>query len=266
GASSAAFEDFQKRFPETKGIALDENQRSRGNVLKVAYAAIRPNPQVLSQGLRANFQRTLLQSGRDRRDGEAGRLVFDEPVEVVIHGSDRQEAADIADEILALRRQKQGPEPVTMAVLYRSHLNRERVMEELAAREIPFMVKGMDILDTAIVRDLLALVRVVAEDTDVESLFRVCAFPRFGMAAEQLREKLAAAKNKSPFKSILQTLEAGGRVFAALEAARSFVDGQKLSGSETLSYLVKQFDFPEEDLALRAMLRFVGEWEEKPFI
>jgi len=266
GASSAAFEDFQRRFPETKGVALDENQRSRSNILKVAYAAIRPNPEVSSQGLSANFQRTLLQSGRDRRDAEAGRLVFDEPVEAVSDSSDRQEASDIAEEILALRQQKQGRERTTMAVLYRAHWNRERVMEELAAREIPFMVKGMDILDAPVIRDLLAIARAVAEDTDAESLFRVCALPRFGIVAEHLRAKLAAANNKSPFKSILQTLEAGGRVFAALEKARSFVYGQKLGTSQAFSYLIKEFGLPEEDLALRAILRFVGEWEEKPFI
>src|SRR5437016_10297807 len=62
GASSAAFEDFQRRFPETKGISLEENQRSRSNILRVAYSAIRPNPQVSSQGHSVDFERTLLQS------------------------------------------------------------------------------------------------------------------------------------------------------------------------------------------------------------
>ncbi|HXB23019.1 MAG TPA: PD-(D/E)XK nuclease family protein, partial [Candidatus Solibacter sp.] len=41
---------------------------------------------------------------------------------------------------------------------------------------------------------------------------------------------------------------------------------QKLGTSQAFSYLIKEFGLPEEDLALRAILRFVGEWEEKPFI
>jgi DNA helicase-2/ATP-dependent DNA helicase PcrA len=265
GASSAAFEDFQRRFPETKGISLEENQRSRGNILNVAYAAIRPNPAVSSQGS-VNFERTLLQSGRDRRDGETGRLVFDEPVEVVLDGSERQEAVDIAEEILGLRQQMRGRESATTAVLYRSHLHRQKIMEELAAREIPFLVKGMGILDAPVIRDLLALVRAVAEDTDADSLFRVCALPQFGIVAEKLRENLAEANNKSPFKTILKSTEGGDQVFAALQAARSFVEQQELSASQTLSYLMRQFDFPDEDLAITAMLRFVGDWEGKPFI
>jgi DNA helicase-2/ATP-dependent DNA helicase PcrA len=265
GASSAAFEDFQRRFPETKGVSLEENQRSRSNILKVAYAAIRPNPAVTSQG-RVKFERTLLQSGRDRRDAETGRLIFDDPVDVVLNGSERQEGADIADEILGLRRQMRSRERATMAVLYRSYIHRKRIVEELAVREIPFLVKGMDILDTPVIRDLLALVRAVGDGTDIESLFRVCAFPQFGMVAEQLRENLAVANNKSPFKSILQRTEGGDRVLSALQAARSFAEQHELSVSGTFSYLVKQFDFSDEDLAVAAMLRFVEDWEGKPFL
>src|SRR5436305_14635796 len=48
GASSAAFEEFQKRFPLTEGVVLDENQRSRGNILRLAFAAINENPPVHS--------------------------------------------------------------------------------------------------------------------------------------------------------------------------------------------------------------------------
>jgi DNA helicase-2/ATP-dependent DNA helicase PcrA len=266
GASSAAFEDFQRRFPQTRGIALDENQRSRSNILHMAFAAIHPNPQVSSDGQNVNFERTLLESGRDRRDGEQGRLVFDEPVEVVLSISERQEAADIAEQILRLREQSKSRERYSMAVLYRSHLHRERVMEELAAREIPFLVKGMDILNTPVIRDLMALARIVADDSDVESLFRVCAFPQFEVVAEQLREKLTGAANKSPFKSILQSLESGKRVLSDLAAARSFVEQQKLRVSQTFAYLVRQFGFFQDDLAIAALLRFVNEWERKPFI
>jgi DNA helicase-2/ATP-dependent DNA helicase PcrA len=265
GASSAAFEDFQRRFSETRGVSLEENQRSRSNILRVAYAAIRPNPAVFSQA-NVDFERTLLQSGRDRRDAETGRLVFDDPVEVVLNPSERYEAADIADEILSIQQQSRGRDRATMAVLYRSHLHREKIVEELAAREIPFLVKGLDVLDTPVIRDLLALVRAVGDQTDVESLFRVCAFSRFGVIAAQLRENLAAANNKSSFRSVLQGTESGNQVLSALQAARSFMEEKKLSVSQTFSYLMQQFDFLEDDMAVAAMLRFVDAWEDKPFI
>src|SRR5205823_5813053 len=99
GASSAAFEEFQKRFPQTEGVVLDENQRSRGNILRVAFAAINENPPVQSLGERVKFQRVQLESGRDRRDQQEGRFVFDEPVEIVLTDCHESEAALIGEEI-----------------------------------------------------------------------------------------------------------------------------------------------------------------------
>ena len=264
GASSAAFEDFQHRFPQTKRASLDENQRSRGNILRVAFPAINQNPDVFSTP--TGFRRTALQSARDLREQQEGRLVFDDPVEVAISFSDAQEGADIAEDILRLQARSTFREPDSMAVLYRSHFNREKLMEELAAREIPFIVKGMDVLDTAAVRDLLAVARAVTNDGAAESLFRMCALPQFALQPDELREKLSAANNKSTFKAILGGREDGIRLLAAVEAARNSLAQQNLSISGTFDYLVHQFDLPADDLALKALLRFVADWEQKPYI
>ena len=261
GASSAAFEEFRRRFPATKSIMLDENQRSRGNILRVAYASIRENPDPGQQ-----LRRAPLESARDLRDQQAGRLVFDEPVETAISASDGQEGADIAEEIADIRGRQRRGEHDSMAVLYRSHAHREKLMEELAAREIPFIVKAMDVLDTASVRDSLALARAVANDTDAESLFRICAFPQFLMDPEPLRERLAAAARKSTFRSILGAIPAGNRVLEAVAIARRFIGEQKLSVSAIFGYLVEQFELAMDDPALKALLRFIGEWEKKPYI
>ena len=265
GASSAAFEEFQKRFPQTRRVTLDENQRSRGNILRVAFAAISRNPDISSGRADLHFRRSPLQSARDMRDQQSGRLVFDEPVEVAISSSEAWEAADIAEEIVHLQRAGSSREPYSTAVLYRSHFNREKLMEELAARDIPFMVKGMDVLDTAVVRDLLAVARAVANDAGAESLFRMCAFPQFAMDAKVLREKLSGAANKSTFRSILTNLDGGNRILAAVESARSFIAQQQITVCGILDYLVREFELPSDDPALKALLRFIGEWEQKPY-
>jgi DNA helicase-2/ATP-dependent DNA helicase PcrA len=263
GASSAAFEEFQRRFPQTLGVTLDENQRSRGNVLRVAFSAINLNPAVRSES-HINFQRVLLQSGRDHRDAQQGRLVFDEPVEIAITPSDDEEAAEIVRQIVSLR---QGRTPAgSMAVLYRSHAHREKIMARLAAQEIPFIVKGLDILNTPAVRDLLALAHAVANEADAGSLFRVGAFPRFGMEAAELRQKLAAAAHESTFRSVLDSLDAGRRVLAAVQVAREFIAGKQLRVARALEYLSGQCDVPGADPTVQALLRFAVEWEKKPFI
>src|SRR5262249_1897888 len=63
-----------------------------------------------------------------------------------------------------------------------------------------------------------------------------------------------------------QTLEAGQRVLAAVQAAAEFVAGQKLRAAGTLTYLIRQFAFPERDPAVGALSRVAAEWERKPFI
>jgi DNA helicase-2/ATP-dependent DNA helicase PcrA len=265
GASSAAFEEFQKRFPRTEGVILDENQRSRGNILKIAFAAINENPPVQSLGQRVRFQRAPLESGRDRRDQQEGRFVFDEAVEIVISPAHEGEAAVIADEIERLREQLR-PGDRSMAILYRQHMQREDVMAELAAREIPFIVIGLNVLETAMARDLLAVAGAACNDNDADSLFRICALPKFKVPPDELRNKLNAAAGQKSFRAVLQTLEAAAPVLAAVKEAREFVAQPKLSAEGAFTYLVRKFDLPEHDPVIQAILRFAAAWKKKPFV
>jgi len=266
GASSAAFEEFQRRFPGTRGVALDENQRSRGNILRVAFAAIDQNPPVRTAGVNVEFERAPLQSGRDLRETQNGLFAFDEPVEIVISRQDQGEAGDIADAIQQLRQGTNRKHRPSMAVLYRSHFHREKLIEALAARQIPFIVKGLDVLSTPLARDLLAVVNAVINENDAESMFRICAFPQFKVEPEELRIRLAGAGRDKTFKSVLETFEGGKRVLDAAATARAFVREQGLTATGALTYLARQFELPEGDPAIRALLRFAREWEAKPFI
>ena len=77
-------------------------------------------------------------------------------------------------------------------VLYRSHVHRDQVVQELAEREIPFSIENMDVSDTPEVRDLFACVAAVVDLTSDASLFRVAALPQFDVDPEQLRTALRA--------------------------------------------------------------------------
>jgi DNA helicase-2/ATP-dependent DNA helicase PcrA len=265
GASSAAFEEFQKRFPQTEGVVLDENQRSRGNILRVAYAAINENPPVQSLGDKVKFQRAQLESGRDRRDQQGGRFAFDEPVEIVLSDCHEGEAALIGQEIAQLRRDRR-PGDCSMAVLYRQHMQREDLMAELAARDIPFIVIGLNVLETAMARDVLALAGAVGNDNDADSLFRVCALPKFDVVADELRKKLAVAGGQKSFRAVLQTLESAAPVLTAIKDARAYIREQELSAEGALTFLVRQFGLPEQDPVVQAILRFAASWKKKAFV
>ena len=266
GASSAAFEEFQNRFPATRGLTLDENQRSKGNILRVAYAAIAQNPAVPSLGEQVQFKRAPLRSARDLREQQNGFFVFDEQVTVAISQSNEQEAADVADEIEQLRNNARPGEKNTLAVLYRQHSHREKLMEELAARDIPFIVIGMNVMETGPVRDLLALARAVANPGDGEGLFRVCTFSKFDIAGEELREKLASGGSQKSLRGVLQTMPSGLVVLDAVKQAREFIQAEKLRAGAAIKFLAKEFELQYEEPALQAVLRFATAWEKKPFL
>jgi DNA helicase-2/ATP-dependent DNA helicase PcrA len=266
GASSAAFEEFQNRFPATRGLTLDENQRSKGNILRVAYAAIAQNPAVPSLGEQVRFARAPLQSARDLREQQNGFFVFDEQVTVAISQSNEQEAADVADDIEQLRNNARPGEKNTMAVLYRQHIHREKLMEELAARDIPFIVIGMNVMETGPVRDLLALARAVANPGDGEGLFRVCTFSKFNIAGEELREKLASGGSQKSLRGVLQTMQSGLVVLDSVKQAREFIQAEKLRAGAAIKFLAKEFGLQYEEPALQAVLRFASTWEKKPFL
>jgi DNA helicase-2/ATP-dependent DNA helicase PcrA len=266
GASSAAFEDFQRRFPNTQGVVLSENQRSRGNILRVAFAAIDQNPDVSSLCGEVEFDRRPLVSGRDRREAENGQFVFDDPVEAVIATGDEGEAADIAEDITRLKESLPRGEKASFAVLYRSHFHREKVIEALAVRQLPFLVKSMDVMETPMARDLLAILRAIVNERDADSLFRIHAFPQFAASPSELRARLAEAGRERTFKEVLQLMESGKRVLDALAVARTFVAQQKLTAAGAMTYLVREFALPEGDPVIKALRRFVADWEKKPFI
>src|SRR5262249_19582362 len=177
-----------------------------------------------------------------------------------------EEAGDIAEAILRVRENFRPREPLSLAVLYRAHFHREKIVEALAARGIPFLVRGLSVTETPVVRDVLAVARAISNESDADSLFRFCPLPRLGVAPEGLGPRLAGAGRDKVFRDVLGNMEAGKRVLEAVHAAREFVARQKLTASGALAYLMRQFTFPAGDPAIQALARFVSVWEGKPFM
>ena len=146
------------------------------------------------------------------------------------------------------------------------HGYREDLMAELAARDIPFIVIGLNVLETAMARDVLALAGAVGNDNDADSLFRACALPKFDVDADELRKKLAVASGQKSFKAVLHTLDSAAPVLAAIKEARAFVREQELGAEGALTYLVRQFGLPEQDAVVQAILRFAAAWKKKAFV
>ncbi|HKU20882.1 MAG TPA: ATP-dependent DNA helicase [Terriglobales bacterium] len=268
GASSAAFEEFVARFPETKAVVLDCNQRSTSAILNCAGALIAQNSSVGCRiGQNENFQRQPLSSERERQAKAQGIPISPEPVSLVMVGGNGDEAGDIAEQASTILRTPANPAGKPRprcAVLYRSHQHREEVVRELALHGIPFRVEGLDALETCEVRDLLACMRVLPAPVDNAALFRVAALPVFGLDGEAVREALRAAGKQPELAKVLAGVPGGKMVLKTVENARAELAAADWKADRALAIAVKRFGIDPSAPPVAAFREFVEKWSAKP--
>ena len=274
GASSGAFELFQKHFPESKLVVLAKNRRSTTPVLKCAYAVIAENPEFkLSAGaeLRSalepgaavptqTYSRSPLISARDEQ--EAHRAAQRAPVEAVLVSGNFMEATDLVCTLLE-RRRRFRCDWKDIGILYRIHSHRDEVAAELARNAIPFSIEGMDVMDAPEVRDLLAAAGAVVSGSNSASMFRVAALRQFSVEPNELRTAMKTLPRdaRGAIASVMPQVRGGAELLKAVEQAREEVAGQKTYAA--LLALARHFQIPRNP-AIEAILQFANQWEKSP--
>ncbi len=263
GASSAAFELFQRQFPDCRLVVLGKNRRSTTPILKSAFALIAKNPPIFGAGcgLSLVYQRSPLHSAREEAAASEGNPLASLPVEVVLWRDRQLESADLVNSIRRKRCQL-GCGWNRFAILYRNHLNRDEVVQELAACGIPFSIENMDVLDTPEVRDLLACLGALVFPGGA-SLFRVAALPQFGIDPEKLRVAMKAAGKEASLLSILEELDGGPAVLRMLDEVRREMQNAGARSGAALEIIIRRFQFNGTSPPVAALLEFVSAWEKK---
>ena len=270
GASSAAFELFHRHFPRFKLVSLEKNRRSTTPILRSAFALIDKNPPVFARhhdGALA-YRRVPLQSAREEDAARNGVPLVSPPVyAVVLTGKDAE-----GPELVSFIRDAQKKSKCRWSdfgILYRSHFQRDDVVQELAEAAIPFVIESMDISDTPQARDLFACLQAVVNAGDDVSLFRVAALPSFHVNPEQLRGVLRTIARESrdgavvPLSSALDRVEGGSEVLAAVVRTREEIRRRQAKARVALDIIVKQFALDASSPILQAALNFVAAWEQK---
>ena len=269
GASSEAFELFRRNFPASKMLVLGKNRRSTTPILRTAFALIDANPPVFSKpGAGLPYRREPLQSAREEEAASA-RIPFpSSPVTAVVLTSKDSEGPEVVSYIRDTQK-KLKCKWSDFGILYRSHAHRDDVVEELAEKNIPFVIESMDISDTPEARDLFACLNAVVSAGDDVSLFRVAALPCFNVNPEQLRQLMReiARNNREskvvPLSSALGRVEGGSEVLAAAQNAREEIRRRQAKARVALDIIVKQFALDTRSRNLQAALAWVAAWEQK---
>jgi DNA helicase-2/ATP-dependent DNA helicase PcrA len=270
GASSAAFDLFRRHFPETKLVVLGKNRRSTTPILQCAFAVVNKNPPVFSGNERSAlaYRRTPLQSAREEDARKEGQPLPTFPVEAIAFAAKDAEAPDVVRIIEETRRHFRCKWK-DFGVLYRSHIHRDSVVQQLAEHEIPLSIENMDVSDTPEVRDLFACVASVVDLGSDANLFRVAALPQFNVDPLQLRAALRAIARESkdgvviPLSSVLDSVTGGQAVLQSVRQARDEVSRRQLKARAALELIGKQFQLDLNSPILQAALKFAADWENK---
>ena len=187
GADIRNILDFEKDFPSTKVIKLEQNYRSCGNILSAAHSVIKNN-----RGRKAKKLWT---------EAEAGS-----PIVYKRCDSDKEEAYYVAQEIELLSGSgKKGYDD--FAVLYRTNAQSRLFEDALKRRHIPYQIlSGFSFYERKETKDMICYMRLVVNPADDLALKRIINEPKRGIGATTLGklETLAKVKGQSLFETLSQ--------------------------------------------------------------
>ena len=162
---------FQKDFPQTQVVRLEQNYRSTGNILNAANALIAHNDERLGKNLWTK--------------GNEGELI-----DLYCAFNEQDEARYVMDVIN--QWVERGYARRDIAILYRSNAQSRLFEEQLIAQGIPYRVYGgLRFFERAEIKDALAYLRLVNNPHDDVSFDRVINVPTRGLGnktLEQIRE------------------------------------------------------------------------------
>ena len=187
GADIKNILDFEKDFPDTKVIRLEQNYRSTQTILEAAGSVVRNNTQRKGKELFTTREGGSLIGYYEAPDGE-------------------NEALFVADRIQAyLREAGQAGDIPKCAVLYRTNSQSRLVEEALRRYNIQYhMVGGFSFYERAEVKDILSYLKLVQNPHDSIALNRVVNSPTrgIGKTTMEVLERIALTTGLSTWDAI----------------------------------------------------------------
>ena len=203
GADIRNILEFERDFPGTQVVTLEQNYRSTNHILRAANAVIEEN--------------------RERKPKRLfSELGEGDPVRVLEVEDEHAEARFVAAEIAALM--EQGISASEVAVFYRTNAQ-SRVLEDVLVRQdVPYQViGGPRFYERAEIRDATAYLSVLVNPQDATSLLRIANRPRRGIGDTSIARLVAHAQatGRTLFQAMADP-EAAAVAPASSRAIRAF--------------------------------------------
>jgi superfamily I DNA/RNA helicase len=203
GADIRNIMEFERDFPGTRVIALEQNYRSTNKILRAANGVIEQNR-----------ERKPKQLFSDLGEGD--------PVRVIEVEDEHAEARFVAGEIASLLAADYSGNEI--ATFYRTNAQ-SRVLEDVLVRQdVPYQViGGPRFYERAEIRDANAYLTVLSNTQDASSLLRIANKPRRGIGDTSLARLVthAEAHGRTLWEAMADP-EAAGVAPASCRAIRAF--------------------------------------------
>jgi len=215
GADISNILNFERDYPGTKIIKLEQNYRCTGNILNAANAVIKNNP--------VKYKKELW------TQNDIGELP-----NVFCGDNEYDEGSYIVEQINRLRREEYFKYQ-DFTVLYRMNAQ-SRAIEDILRREnIPYkIIGGLKFYERKEIKDAIAYLRLIYNPSDNLSLKRIINEPKRGVGKTSIDNiaKIAEDTNVSMYEIIKNAADYGlNRVFVN---TREFV--------EQIEYLISKKD------------------------
>ena len=240
GAEVGNILNFEKDFPKTKVITLEQNYRSTQNILRAANQMVRRNRSRKEKVLwTENPKGEILTLCVAEDEPDEARFVVQKILEQIhpssptgFHGETGRAYRDIA-------------------VFYRINAQSRAIEDELVKHRIPYtVVGGMKFYERKEIKDILAYLRLIANPSDGLSLKRIINVPSRGIGEKTIEkiEVFSRERGLPLYEGMEQALKEGGLSPVAQAKMEEFI------------HLIKEFreerrTLPLSQLALTLLAR-----------
>lgn len=211
GANIRNILDFEKDYPEAKVVKLEQNYRSKGNILNAANFVIKNNFERKDKVLRTTNE-----------DGEK--------IKIYRAFSDNDEGSFIVSEIKRIMREE-NRRYSDFAILYRTNAQSRIFEDSFIKAAIPYrLIGGLKFYDRKEIKDILGYLKLINNPLDDISLQRIINVPKRSIGDTTVAKvQEVANNNEEPLYSTLLDVEyvpgIAARTITAINKFTSLING-----------------------------------------
>jgi DNA helicase II / ATP-dependent DNA helicase PcrA len=218
GANIKNMLHFEKDYPRTKIIMLEQNYRSTKNIIEAANSVIEKNiyrvPKILFT------------------DNVVG-----EEINVCEAYDEQSEANFVAKKIDELLKENK---PEDIAILYRANFQSRVLEEALLSMQIPYQVLGVKFFERKEIKDVLSYVRASYNRDSLSDIKRIINIPSRGIGKVTIAKIFANQINELP-KSVKEKIN---NFYKLLDDIHLYIETHK--PSESIKYIIEKSGIKSE--------------------